>query len=109
MANGLKMNYFYLKIKGVVCDDYSTNVSAYKKLLAEYSDYSIELYIRMSEKKIYLFFDTDHLMKNIWDNLQTRKRFLFLSFYFNYLFDNVHVAGREISWHLFHKVYEEHQ
>ena len=96
-------------IRGVVCDDHSTNVSTYKELLAEYSDSPVELYIILNEKKIYLFFDTVHLIENIRNNPFTRKRFLFRSFYFNDLYDNVHVAGGEISWHLFHKVYEEDQ
>ena len=94
-------------IRGVVCDDHSTNVSTYRKLLAEYSDSLVELYIRLNERKIHLFFDTVHLIRNIRNNLLTRKRFLFPSFYFNDLYDNVHVAGGEISWHLFHKIYEE--
>ena len=88
--------------RGVVCDDHSTNVSAYKKFLAEYSDSPVELYIRLNEKKIYLLFGTVHLIKNIRNNLLTRKRFPF--FNFNDLYDNAYVAGWEISWHLFHKV-----
>ena len=32
-----------------------------------------------------------------------------IPFYFNDLYDCVHVAGGEISWHLFHKVYKEDQ
>ena len=85
------------------------NVSTYKKLLAEYSDSPVELYIRLNEKEMYLFFDTVHLIKNIRNTLLTRKRFLFHSFYFNDLYDNVHVAGGEKSWRLIHKVYEEDQ
>ena len=94
-------------IRGVVCDNHFTNVSTYKKLLSEYGDFPVELYIRLNEKKIYLFFDTVHSIKNIRNNLLTRKRFIFPSFNFNDLYDNVHVACGEISRHLFHKIYEE--
>ena len=106
MANGLKINYFVAckRYKILVYDDHSTNVSAHKKLLAEYCNSLVELYIRLNEKKIYLFFDTAHLIKNIRNNLLTRKRFLFPWFNFNDLYDNVRVAGGEISWHLFHKI-----
>ena len=71
--------------------------------------HSTNVYIRLNERKIYFFSDTVHLIKNITNNLLTRKRFLFLSFYFNNFFDNVHIADEEISWHSFHKVYEEDQ
>lgn len=95
------------QVRGVVCDDHSSNVSAYKKLLAKYSDSPDSLYIKLNERKIYLFFDTVHLMKNIRNNLLSRKRFLFPPFQFNELYDAILVAGGEISWNLFHKVYEK--
>ena len=61
-----------VNIRGVVYVDHSTNVSAYKKLHAEYSDSPVELYIRLNEKKK-LFFNKVHLIKSIRNDLLTRK------------------------------------
>jgi hypothetical protein len=94
-------------VRGVVCDDHSTNVSAYKKLLDVFASGPNELFITLNDKKIYLFFDTVHLAKNIRNNLLNRKRFLFPEFSFGDLHDDVKLIGGEVSWHLLHKVYEK--
>ena len=57
--------------------------------------------------KIYLFFDSVHLIKNIRNNLLNHKQFLFPAFSSTALFDNVCVTGGEISWALFHKANEQ--
>ena len=94
-------------VRGVVCDDHSTNVSAYKILLAEHGQTPDDLFITLNGKKIYLFFDTVHLIKNVRNNLLNRKRFLFPNFHFRGLYDDVVVTGGEISWRLLHEVYEK--
>ena len=95
-----------LNVRGVVCDDHSTNVSAYKQLLKEFGQSPDDLFITLGGKKIYLFFDTVHLMKNIRNNLLNRKRFLFPEFHFDGFYDELKFPGGEISWRLFHEVHE---
>ena len=94
-------------VRGVVSDDHATNVCAYKKLLLANGQSPDDLFLKLNGKKIYLFFDTVHIIKNIRNNLLNRKRFLFPSFHFDGFSDDVSVVGGEISWHLFHKLYEK--
>ena len=103
--NVLQENGF--KVRGVVCDDHSTNVSAYKKILVAHGQATDDLFFTLNDKKIFLFFDTVHLIKNIRNNLLNRKRFLFPEFHFGGFYDDVTVIGGEISWMLFHQVYEK--
>jgi hypothetical protein len=93
-------------VRGVVCDNHSTNVLAYKTLLKEFGQSPDDLFIILNGQKIYLFYDTVHLIKNVRNNLLNRKRFLFPEFHFNGFYDEVHVTGGEVSWGLFHRVHE---
>ena len=88
------------KVRGVVCDDHSSNVSAFKKLLATYGPSDDDLAIEYNNQKVYMFFDVVHLRKNIRNNLLNRKRFLFPAFSFSEFYDEVNVSGGEISWHV---------
>ena len=94
-------------VRGVVSDDHSSNVSAYKEFLHEQGKNSNDLYITIDGKKLYLFHDSVHLIKNIRNNLLNRRRFIFPSFTFTNLFDDVRVDDGEISWKIFHDVYEK--
>ena len=94
-------------VRGIVCDDHASNVSAYKKLIDIYGIDEEDLAIEYNSRKIYLFFDAVHLMKNIRNNLLNRKRFLFPLFLFENLSDLVKVPGGDISWQLFHQVFEQ--
>ena len=96
-----------LKIRGVVSDDHASNVSPNRILLSRFATCQNDLFIIFNEMKIYLFFDSVHLIKNIRNNLLNRKRFLFPAFSSTALYDNVCVTGGEISWALLHKVYEQ--
>ena len=95
------------RVKGVVCDNHSSNVSAYRKLLSEYCSNDSDLSITVNDEKMYLFFDTVHLMKNIRNNLLARKKFLFPPFHSDALHDPIMVEGGEVSWNLLHQVYEK--
>ena len=95
-------------VRGVCCDNHSSNVAAYKGLSKLYScDFDNDLKIWVNEKPIYLFYDAVHLIKNIRNNLLTRKRFLFPPFTSEEMETHVYVAGGEISWSLLHRVHEE--
>ena len=65
------------KVRGVVCDDHSSNVSAFKKLLAIYGPSDNDLAIEYNNQKVYLFFDVVHLMKNIRNNLSQQEKDFF--------------------------------
>ena len=94
-------------VRGVVCDDHPTNVLAYKRLLMDHGQSPDDLFFTLNGKKIYLFFDTVHLIKNVRNNLLGRKRFLFPEFHFDGFEDNIDVPGGEISWKLLHDVHEK--
>ena len=94
-------------VRGVVSDDHSTNVNAYTQLLIENGKSPNDLFITLHGKKIYLFFDTVHLIKNVRNNLLSKKRFLFPDFEYDGFYDPVRVKGGEISWGLLHRVHEK--
>ena len=48
-------------MRGVVCDDHSSNVSAFKKLLATYGPSDDDFAIEYNSQKIYLFFDVVYI------------------------------------------------
>ena len=58
-------------------------------------------------QKIYLCFDTVHLIKSIRKNSLNNKRFIFPAFTFEKFNDLVNVEGGEISWELLHDTYEK--
>ena len=86
---------------------HASNVSAYRFLLSRFATCQNDLFIIFNEMKIYLFFDSVHLIKNIRNNLLNHKRFLFPAFSSTSLYNNVCVTGGEISWELLRKAYEQ--
>ena len=91
----------------MICDNYSSNVSTFRKLLASCVKEPDDLFMEYHSRKIYLFYDTVHLVKNLRYNLLSRKRFIFPPFSFHGFKDNAIVSGGEISWKLFHDVFEK--
>ena len=63
--------------------------SAYIQLLVENGKAADDLFITLNGRKIYLFFDTVHLIKNVRNNLLIKKRFLFPDFNFTEFYDPV--------------------
>ena len=70
------------KVRGVVYDGHSSNVSAFKKLLAIYGPSDDDLAIEYNNQKVYLFFDVVHLMKNIRNNLSQQEKISFAIIFF---------------------------
>lgn len=103
--NSLKEAGF--NVRGIVCDNHASNVSAYKKLLNAHGSAQEDLFIIFHGKKVYLFYDTVHLMKNIRNNLLNRKRFIFPPFKFHGFYDDINVTSGEITWKCFYDVYEK--
>ena len=82
-------------------------MNAYAEILKDHRQSPDDLFITMNGNKIYLFFDTVHLIKNVRNNLIGRKRFLFPEFHFHGLYDDIDVQGGEISWGLLHRVHSK--
>ena len=76
------------KVRGIVADNHSTNVSACSKILCSNGFDKNDLAVVTKDgSKIYLFFDSVHLMKNIRNNLLNNRRFLFPAFSFSGFYD----------------------
>ena len=103
----MKLKESGFNVRGIVCDNHASNVAAYKKLLSDYGNAPTDLFMTFRNSQIYLFFDTVHLMKNIRNNLLNRKRFLFPEFSFSSFQEEIHLSSCEVSWGLFHKIYEK--
>ena len=77
-------------------------------MIAKYGESQDDLYISMEvSRKIYLFYDTVHLVKNIRNNLLARKRFIFPPFSFSGFPQRIEVPGGEISWKILHDLHEK--
>ena len=97
-------------IRAVIADDHTTNVSAYAKLHQKY-DGDGQTYIFHSayggSMKTYLFFDIVHLIKNVRNNLLSKKKFVFPKFSFELFEDKIEVDAGFVDWSLLHKVHEK--
>ena len=60
----------------------------------------------LESRKVYLFFDTVHLIKNVPNNLLNHKRFLFSCFTFNGFKDSINVTGRELKRKMLHYIFQ---
>ena len=63
-------NKFFLR--GTVCDNHASNVSAFFKIICEYERDNESLPFEIGLIKNYLFYDSVHLINNIWNNLLNR-------------------------------------
>ena len=71
------------QVRGVACDNHAANVLTYKKPKEDYLDEVEEgLSINYQGQRVYLLYDTVHLVKNIRNILLGNKRFLFPEFNF---------------------------
>ena len=89
-----------------ICDKRPSNVSGFKKLLECSNQDHDSLFMLHESRKVYLSFDTVHLIKNVRNNLLNHKRFLFLSFTFNGFKDSINVTGGELKWKMPPDVFE---
>ena len=72
----------------------------------EYASIPSDLFISYPyvEKKIYVFYDSVHLLENIQNNILNAKRYIFL---FNGVSFAIPVPSGEISWSLLHAVHDK--
>ena len=97
-------------IRAVVCDNHSTNVSAYKHLKKLYPcsirDNAITNPFN-PEKYTYLIFDSVHIIKNIRNNLLATKFFQVPALDFTLMDVDINIPIGTIKWSTFHRVHEK--
>ena len=97
-------------IRAVVCDNHSTNVSAYKHLKVLYPCSTRQNAISNPsnpEKYTYLIFDSVHLIKNIRNNLLANKFFQVPPLELKLMDVVINIPPGTIRWSTFHRVYEK--
>ena len=95
-------------VRAVVSDNHPVNVNAFSVLKKEYASNPSALFIMYPsvEKRIYVLYDSVHLLKNIRNNLLNAKRFIFPEFMYSSETFSIHVPSGEISWSLLHCVHD---
>ena len=69
-------------VRAVTCDNHAANVSTFTKSIFPFREDNESLFINIQSQKVYLFYDTVHLIKNIRNNLPSKKRLVFPHFSF---------------------------
>ena len=64
-------------------------------------------HISFNGSKIYLLYDSVHLVKNVCNNLVSAKRFIFPQFEFHGMGNEIKVTSGDISRALLHEVHEK--
>ena len=95
------------RVRAIVPDNHSANVLAYKLLLKEFGHLDDNLFIEHDYQKIFFLHDAVHLIKNVRNNLLNYKRFIFRAFGYDGFGDPISFKGGQISWKLFHDVFEK--
>ena len=100
-------------IVAVISDNHSANVPAFNILIKKYphtrKDISIINHSSIINNRIYLFFDSVHLIKNIRNNLFNSRRFIFPLLNFDEFYDSINLDACEITWKLLHDVYDKNE
>ena len=52
-------------VRAVICDNHAANVSAFTKLISKFGEDNESLFINFQSQKVYLFYDSVHLIKNV--------------------------------------------
>ena len=60
-------------VRAVICDNHAANVSAFTKLILQFGEDNESLFINFQSQKVYLFYDTVHFIKNVRNNLLSKK------------------------------------
>ena len=94
-------------VRSVICDNHVANASAFTKLILQFGVDNEILFVNFQSQKVYLFYDTVHLIKNVRNNLRSKKRLVFPQFSFFEFNEDVIVNSGEMSWKLLHDVHEK--
>ena len=95
------------RVTPIVSENHSVNVLVYKLLLKEPGHLDDDLFVDHNYSKIYLLHDAVNLIKNVRNKLLNYKRFIFSTSKYNGFEDPISFKGGEISWKLFHNVFEK--
>ena len=98
---------FGFNVRVVICDNHEANVSTFTKLIFQFGDDNEIWFINLQSQKFYLFYDTVHLIKNVRNNLLSKKQLVFPQFRFFEFNDDVIVNPDDLSWKRLHDVYEK--
>ena len=82
-------------------------MSSFKNLLQHFSQDPDKLFLWYNLRKIYLFSDAVHTVKNIRNNLLNYKRFISPSSKFDGFKDSINVPAAETKWKFFHDFHEK--
>ena len=97
------------RVRAIISDNHTTNVKAYNLLLTNYKyqdkDYKITNPF-LSDQNIYLLFDTCHLIKNIRNNLLSRRFFDIPAFEFISGNFNISFPPGFVQWSHLHTIHE---
>ena len=98
------------RVRAIVSDNHTTNVKAYNILLTNYKyqdrNYKITNPI-LSHQNIYLLFDTCHLIKNIRNNLVSKRFFDIPAFEFISVNFNISFPPGFVRWSHLHTIHEK--
>ena len=94
-------------VRAVIYDNHAANVLAFTKLILQFGEDNENLFINFQSQKVYLFYDTIHLIKNVRNNLLSKKRLVFPQFSFFEFNEDVIVNPGEMPWKLLHDVHEK--
>ena len=92
------------RVRAIVSDNHSANVLAYKLLLKEFGHIDDNSFREHNYQKSTCFM---MLFKNVRNNLLNYKRFIFPAFEYDGFEDPISFKGGQISWKLFHNVFEK--
>ena len=67
-------------VKAVIFDNHAANVSAFTKLIFQFGEDNESSFINFQSQKVYVFYDTIHLIKNVRNNLLSKKQLVFPQF-----------------------------
>ena len=85
----------------IIYNNRKSKMSTFRKLLERNNENIDNLCVNYQCKKLYLFYDSVHLIKNIGNNLLSCKRFIFLSFTLH-RFRDIDLQSGELSWKMFY-------
>ena len=67
-------------VRAVIFDNHAANVSAFTKLIFQFGEDNESSFINFQSQKVYVFYDTIHLIKNVRNNLLSKKQLVFPQF-----------------------------
>ena len=92
--------------RAIICDKHPPNVSAFKMFIECSNQNYDSLFVLHELRKVFLSFDTVHLIKNVRNNLLNHIGSFFPSFTLNGIKESINVSSGELKWKILHDVLE---